>query len=87
VDLHESEGYTQIMVVVDRFSKMVHYLALHKTATSKDAVQVFLKEVWKLHGLPELIISDGDTKWTRRFWDSLCGLLGIQERISTSLHP
>jgi hypothetical protein len=50
--LPESEGYTQIIVVVDRFSKMAHFIALAETATTKDAVQAFLKEVWKLHGLP-----------------------------------
>jgi small neutral amino acid transporter SnatA (MarC family) len=45
VALPKSEGYTQIMVVVDCFSKMAHFIALAKTATSKDAAQVFLKEV------------------------------------------
>jgi hypothetical protein len=45
VALPESEGHTQIMVVVDRFSKMTHFIALTKTATAKDAAQAFLKEV------------------------------------------
>jgi protoheme ferro-lyase len=62
VALLESEGHTQIMVVVDRFSKMAHFVALTATATVKDTVQAFLKEVWKLHGLPESIISDRDTE-------------------------
>jgi hypothetical protein len=87
VALPESEGHTQIMVVVDRFSKMAHFIALVETATAKDAAQAFLKEVWKLHGLPESIISDRDTKWTSEFWDGLCGLLGIKKRMSTSFHP
>jgi hypothetical protein len=50
------------MVVVDRFSKMAHFIGLKETATTKDAANAFLKEVWKLHGLPELIISNRDTK-------------------------
>jgi hypothetical protein len=87
VALPESEGHTQIMVVVDRFSKMAHFIALHETATAKDAAQAFLKEVWKLHELPESIVSDRDTKWTSEFWDGLCGLLGIKKRMSTSFHP
>jgi hypothetical protein len=62
VGLPESEGHTQIMVVVDHFSKMVHFIALAETATTRDAAQAFLKEVWKLHGLPESIISDQDMK-------------------------
>jgi glycosylphosphatidylinositol phospholipase D len=46
------------MVVVDRFSKMTHFIALAETATAKDTAKAFLKEVWKLHGLPESIISE-----------------------------
>jgi hypothetical protein len=45
VALTESEGHTQIMVVVDCFSKMVNYIALTQTATARDAAQAFLKEV------------------------------------------
>jgi hypothetical protein len=45
VGLPKSEGHTQIIVVVDRFLKMVYFIALTETATAKDAVQAFLKEV------------------------------------------
>jgi hypothetical protein len=58
VDLPESEGYIQIMEVVDCFSKMAHFIALKETASTKDIVQVFLKEVWELYGLPKSIVSD-----------------------------
>jgi hypothetical protein len=87
VALTESEGYTQIMVVVDRFSKMAHFIVLAVTATARDAVQAFLKKVWKLHGFPEFIISDRDSKWTTEFWDGPWNLLGIKKRMSTSFHP
>jgi hypothetical protein len=75
------------MVVVDRFLIMAQFRALTKTATAKDATQVFLKEVWKLNELPELIISDGDKQWASAFWNGLCGLLGIKKKMSTSFHP
>jgi hypothetical protein len=52
VSLPESEGYIQIMVVVDRFSKMANFIALAETATARNTAQAFLKEVWKLQGLP-----------------------------------
>jgi hypothetical protein len=87
VALPESEGHIQIMVVVDCFSKMAHFIALAETATARDTAQAFLKEVWKLHGLPESIISDCDTKWISEFWDGVCGLLGIKKRLSMSFHP
>ena len=50
--LPESQGYTQIMVVVDQFTKMAHFIGLPTNATAKDVANVFLREVWKLHGLP-----------------------------------
>jgi hypothetical protein len=48
--LPESQGHTQIMVVVDRFTKMAHFIGLKTDATAKDVADTFLREVWKLHG-------------------------------------
>jgi hypothetical protein len=62
VALPESEGYTQIMVVVDCFSKIAQSITLTETATTKDVAKAFSKEVWKLHGLPQSITSDRETK-------------------------
>jgi len=73
--LPESQGYTQVMVVVDRFTKMVHIICLPTEATVKDVATVFLREVWKLHGLPTEIISDMDPKFSGEFWESLCKAL------------
>jgi transposase InsO family protein len=86
VALPESEGHIQIMAIVDRFSKMAHFIALAKTATAKDVTQAFIKEVWQLHGLLKSIIFDQDTKWNSEFWEGLCGLLGKKKRMSTSFH-
>jgi len=85
--LPESQGYTQIMVVVDRFTKMAHFVGLPTNATAKDVANVFLREVWKLHGLPTEIISDMDAKFSGEFWESLCKLLGIKRKMSTAYHP
>jgi hypothetical protein len=48
VALPELEGHTQIIVVVDQFSKMAHFIALSENAIATDVGQAFLKEVWKL---------------------------------------
>jgi deoxyuridine 5'-triphosphate nucleotidohydrolase len=87
VALPLSEDYTQIMVVVDRFTKMAHFIALREDATTKDCAQAFLKEVWKLHGIPDEIISDRDSKWTSEFWKGLCLSLDIKRKMSTAFHP
>src|SRR5437588_2100603 len=73
VALPESEGKTQIMVVVDRFTKMAHFVSLLETATGTDVARAFTKDIWKVHGLLSDIFLDRDTKWTREFWKGICG--------------
>ena len=87
VALPESEGKTQIMVVVDRFTKMAHFVALKTEATATDVANKFVSEIWKTHGLPDEIISDRDTKWTGEFWQGICKLLNIKRKLSTAFHP
>jgi hypothetical protein len=87
VSLPESEGFNQIMVTVDRFTKMSHFIALPETATASDVAKVFLSEIWKLHGLPKEIVSDRDTKWTGEFWQGICKALNIKRKLSTAFHP
>ena len=85
--LPESRGKTQIMVVVDRFTKMAHFIGLETNATARDVADTFLKEVWKLHGLPSEIISDMEAKFSGEFWESLCKSLGIKRKLSIAYHP
>jgi len=85
--LPESQAKTQIMVVVDRFTQMAHFVGLHENATPKDVVDTLVREVWKLHGLPTEIISDMDAKCSGEFWESLCKMLGVKRRMSTACHP
>ena len=85
--LPESQGRTQIIVVVDRFTKMAHFIGLGTNTTTKNITNTFFKEFWKLHGLPSEIVSDMDAKFSREFWKSLCKALGIKRRMSTAYHP
>jgi len=75
------------MIVVDRFTKMADFIALRTSATTKDVANLFLREVWKLHGPPTEIISDIDAKFSGEFWESLCKLLGSKRKMSTVYHP
>ena len=72
------------MLVVDRFTKMAHFIGLEQNATAKDVANVFLREIWKLHGLPTEIISDMDAKFSGEFWESICKSLNIKRRMSTA---
>ena len=72
------------MVLVDRYTKMLHFIAPEQNANGKDEANVFLGEVWKLHGLQKEIISNMDAKFSAQFWESLCGSLNIKRSMSTA---
>ncbi|KAH0603255.1 uncharacterized protein H6S33_008259 [Morchella sextelata] len=82
--LPESEGYDAIMVVVDRLTKMQHLLPCNTTVNSEDIAQVYLRNIWKLHGLSTHVTSDRGTQFTAKFWRALCKYLDIEARMSTA---
>jgi hypothetical protein len=87
--LPESDGFTQIWVIVDRLTKMAHFIPLktEEEAPVKELAVTFAKEIWRLHGLPSDIVSDRDTRFTSHFWQELTSHLGIQLSMSTAFHP
>ena len=67
VDLPKSAGCTQIWVIVDRFTKMAHFIPLGKNVGAEDLAKKFLQEIWRLHGVPEQIVSDYNSKFMSSF--------------------
>ena len=86
VELPEVRGLSNIMVVVDRLSKMFHTIPCG-SITAPDTAQLFLTHVWKLHGLPDTIVSDRGSQFISAFWNELTSRLGIDARLSTASHP
>jgi transposase InsO family protein len=87
-DLPPSEGCDQLWVVIDRFTKMAHFIALPMNGkTAADLARIFAREIWKYHGLPADIVSDRDSRFTSAVWKEFLQLSGIRSRMSTAFHP
>jgi hypothetical protein len=67
---------------------MAHFIPLKTGERDADKLaKIFVKEVWRLHGLPNSIVSDRDAQFTSKFWSSLMSLLDVKLRMSTAYHP
>ncbi|KAI3510643.1 hypothetical protein L1887_17775 [Cichorium endivia] len=80
-------GHDTIWVVVDRLTKSAHFLPIKETDKMEKLTRVYLKEIVKLHGVPISIISDRDSRFTSRFWQSLQEAMGTRLDMSTAYHP
>ena len=65
-DLPESSGFTAIAVFVDRLTKMVHFAPCTKEVSAPEYAKLFVDYVFRLHGLPEVIVSDRDPRFTSK---------------------
>ena len=82
-DLPESNRFTAIIVFIEQLTKMVHLAGCKKEVTAMEYVQIFIDNVFRLHGLPQVIVSDRDPHLTGKFWQSLFDLLGTDLWSST----
>ena len=75
------------MVIVKRLSKYAHLCALQHRFKAFTLAQVFMDNIWRLHGMPQSIVSDHDPTFTSNFWWESFGLQVTQVNLSTTVHP
>jgi len=82
-----AQGYDTIFMVCNCFSKMVHFIATEEKISAEGLAWLFRDHVWKLHGLPESIISNRGVQFVAEIIKELNKLLGIQTKLLTAYHP
>ena len=81
------QGYDAIWVIVDRLTKSAHFLPIRINYSMDRLAQVYLREIIRLHGVPETIVSDRDPRFQSRLWISLSQAMGTKLHPSTAAHP
>ncbi|GJT03683.1 putative reverse transcriptase domain-containing protein [Tanacetum coccineum] len=82
-----SNGHDTIWVIVDRLTKSAHFIPTRETESMETFTRLVIKDIVSRHGVPISIISDRDSHFTSRFWQSLQSALGTQLDMSTAYHP
>jgi len=82
-----SKGYDSILVVYDRFLKMSHFVVTTEKTMAEGLARLFRDNMWKLHGLPESVISDKGLQFAAGLMRELNKMLGIETKLSMAYHP
>ena len=79
--------YDAILVVVDRYTKMVRYLPTNKTVNAEELAELFFEDIATRYGCPRGIVSDRGSVFTSEFWSEFCFAAKVKRRLSTAFHP
>ena len=85
--LPKSQGYDAIWVVVDQLTKTRHFVPCRSSVDATGLADLFVQHIFRIHGLPNSIVSDRRPQFATVFWQRLCNRLGIDRRLTTAFHP
>ncbi|MCO5597415.1 hypothetical protein L7F22_051492 [Adiantum nelumboides] len=80
-------GHDGIWTIIDRFNKQAHFIPVKKTVKPNYLAQLFVAEIFVLHGMPETSVSDRDPRFTSLFWKAIWENIGTRLQFSSSFHP
>ena len=81
-----SNGCNAILIVICRLTKMRHLVPCRDSTTAEQLADLYVRHVFRLHGLPRTVVSDRGTQFVAKFWRTLCEILRIQIKLSTPYH-
>ena len=84
---YEVTGYNSILIVCDRFSKMSHFIVMIEKIITEGLARLFRDNLWKLHRLPENVISDKGPQFAAELIKELNKMLGIETKLFITFHP
>jgi hypothetical protein len=87
VQLPPSQDYTSILVVVDRLTKMAHFIPTVDEVDAASIAKLFMNRIVSAHGLPDDIVTDRGSVFTSLFMKTFLEALGIKHNLSTAFHP
>jgi hypothetical protein len=82
-----SKQHDSIMMVVDKITKVVHFIPMNITHKATNVVDIYMREVARLHGKPKKIVSDRDPKFTSKLWKGLFKGFGTNLNFNIAYHP
>jgi transposase InsO family protein len=80
-------GHDAVLTFVDRLTKMVHLVPCTSNIDAVETANLFVKHIYKQHGMPSSILTDRGTQFTSKFFVQCCNLLGVKQLMSTAYHP
>jgi hypothetical protein len=80
-------GYDFIWVIVDRLTKVAHFIPVKMTYTEPQLAELYMSRIVCLHGVPNKIMSDRGTQFTLKFWERMHEILDTQLNFSSTYHP
>jgi hypothetical protein len=80
-------GKDAILVVIDRLTKVAHFIPMKQTSSVVDLFPLYIKEVVRLHGVSKYIVLDQNSKFIPKFWQSLHNTMGTKLDMSAAFHP
>jgi hypothetical protein len=87
MDLPLSDRSNQLLVIIDHFAKVRHFISFKKNEKrAENLALVFLLEKWRLYGIPWDIVLAWNSQFTSKFWNVFLTAIGMKPRISTAFH-